>query len=465
MVTIRKLAELAGVSHMTVWNVLHDKPGVSPDMRARIQALADMHHYRPNRLAEGLLSGNTRTIGLIIESVAWHFYSRLCDGIMNAAFQHQAYVIALNLYTGKQSIWRQLPLLVAQLIEQRVDGIIIAAGGFLVPMKSVLEMWSHDIVPVLLLDTPSEKPLDRIEIDEHRLVNTALDYLLHQGHQRIVYCGFDPQRIRNQEMRRAFHTRGISLDYFLENACMSAPDPRKAEEHLDAFLRMPHPPTAVICYNDQMATQLLLHAQQRGLRVPGDLSILGCSNDIICRFLTPALTSIEQFPEEMGARAYELIQRRRREGEAPGERTPETICMLPQLVLRESCGPPASRRSTLLTPGRSTLLTPGRSTLLTPGHSTLPAAGDVPADNGSRTTEVTMEVQPEVARLLPCCLSPQGMRALMLQLGLRNAEHFRLTYLLPALNAGFLERTIPDKPRSCRQQYRLTAKGRAVIQR
>ena len=440
MVSIRKLAELAGVSPAAAWRALQNKPGVNPEVRARILALADAHHYHANRLAEGLLSGHTRIIGLIVECVAWHFYSRLCEGVTNAAFQDQVHVITLSM-TGKQPALRQLPLLISQLIEQRVDGIIIASGGALVPGKSVLEMWSHDIVPVLLCDTPGEKPLDYIATDERRLVNTAVEYLLHLGHQRIVYCGFEAERARNQEMRRAFRTRGISLDYFIEEACMSAPDPEKAEKHLDAFLRKPHPPTAVICYEDHMAIQLLLHAQRRGLRVPGDLSILGCSNDDIAQYLTPALTSIEQFPEEIGARGYAMIQRRRQEDAAPGERKPETILVPPQLICRESCGPPASRQ---------------RATLRTPGGT---------PDNSPHTMEVAMEVQPEIARLLPCCLSPQSLRALMTQLGLRNADHFRLTYLLPALHAGYLERTIPDKPRSCRQQYRLTAKGRAAMLR
>ena len=67
MVSLRKLAELAGVSHMTVWSALHDKPGVSPEARARILALADEYHYHPNRLVEGLITGKTRTIGHITE--------------------------------------------------------------------------------------------------------------------------------------------------------------------------------------------------------------------------------------------------------------------------------------------------------------------------------------------------------------------------------------------------------------
>lgn len=97
MVTIRKLAEIAGVSHMTVWLALHGKPGIRPEVRARVLALAEAQHYHPNRLAEGLLSGHTRTIGLIVEHVAWHFPSRICHGVLNAAFQDEVHVITLGM--------------------------------------------------------------------------------------------------------------------------------------------------------------------------------------------------------------------------------------------------------------------------------------------------------------------------------------------------------------------------------
>ena len=96
MVTIRKLAELAGVSHMTVWLALHEKPGISPEVRARVLALAEAHYYHPNRPAEGMHSGRTRTIGLIVEHLTWYFYSRLCVGVMNAAFHDQVHVMILN---------------------------------------------------------------------------------------------------------------------------------------------------------------------------------------------------------------------------------------------------------------------------------------------------------------------------------------------------------------------------------
>ena len=92
---------------------------------------------------------------------------------------------------GQHDCSTQLPLLISELIEQRVEGIIIFCGGITVPTKSVLEMWSHDIVPVLICDTLSEKPLDHIDTDERRLAQLAVDYLLRLGHQRIAYCGLD----------------------------------------------------------------------------------------------------------------------------------------------------------------------------------------------------------------------------------------------------------------------------------
>ena len=177
-------------------------------------ALADAHHYHANRLAEGLLSGNTRTVGLIIENVAWPFYSRLCNGVMNAAFRNQTHIITLSLQGDKHE-WRPLPLLISQLIEQRVDGIILAAGKAVVPLKSVLELWSHHIVPVVICDTSSEKAVDCIDTDERRLAQVAVEYLLHLGHQRIAYSGFGLLRRRAREILHVLQTRGLSTESFI----------------------------------------------------------------------------------------------------------------------------------------------------------------------------------------------------------------------------------------------------------
>ncbi|MEI7938421.1 MAG: ATP-binding protein [Verrucomicrobiota bacterium] len=89
-----------------------------------------------------------------------------------------------------------------------------------------------------------------------------------------------------------------------------------------------------------------------------------------------------------------------------------------------------------------------------------PASGSI---TPQVTTEVTTQVTTEVARLLPLCFKPRSKKVLRDDLGLRNDSHFRKAYLAPALAAGLLEMTIPDKPNSRLQEYRLTAKGRAWL--
>jgi ATP-dependent DNA helicase RecG len=80
-----------------------------------------------------------------------------------------------------------------------------------------------------------------------------------------------------------------------------------------------------------------------------------------------------------------------------------------------------------------------------------------------KTVEVTGEVTMEVARLLPFCLQPESRRVLQEKLKLRNADHFRKAYILPSIEDGWIEMTIPDKPQSRLQKYRLTAKGKAWL--
>ena len=121
---------------------------------------------------------------------------------------------------------------------------------------------------------------------------------------------------------------------------MISPAPDEADNILDALLSLSPPPTALIGFEDYTVLQLFFAARRRGMRIPGDLSLLGCANNWVCGYLTPAFTSIEQHPEEIGRLALDVIQRRRGENTAPGERTPETMLVPPHLEIRESCAPP-----------------------------------------------------------------------------------------------------------------------------
>lgn len=417
MVSIRKLAELAGVSHIAVWYALHNKPGVNPEARARILALAEELHYHPNRLVGGLISGQSRTIGYITEDSRWYFCAQVGAGIIHAAYRDQVNVITLNSAPVNSELAERIPLaaLVSQLIEQRVDGIIISAVAtpHAISKKSVLEMWSHDIVPVLIGDTISEKSLDRVIADERRIAQLAVEYLLHLGHQRIAYCGLSRQHLRDKEVYRAMQSRGLSLKYFSTGGELTAPNMAGAEAHLDLLLRRPFPPTAILCFEDHIAAQLLLHAQQRGLSIPGDLSILGCANDVIGGYLTPALTSIEQHPEEIGRRAYELIQRRHREEDVPGERRPETIFVPPGLIIRASCGPPA--------PGRGASITGMR----VPTHSPDQAYAESSVNAGTPRRERRLSPRQTTASPTQTCTERHYRRGEPL----RQAMQFLRTYL------------------------------------
>ena len=272
MVTIRRLAELAGVSNMTVWCALHGKPGVSAQVRARILALAETHHYHANRLVEGLISGTTRTIGYVSLGLKVAFYARVCEGAIEAASHDQVHVITFHLQgKGLSELQPLLPQLIAQLIEQRVDGIILFCGGFTVPRKSVLEMWSHDIVPVLICDTLCEKPLDRIDTDEEKLANLAIDYLVGLGHRRIAYCGYNGRHTRDWIFYQTFQARGLSHDCFTKDTCLTMPNHEQTDAYLTSLLRKSHPPTAIICFEDHIAIQLLERTQRHGMRIPADL--------------------------------------------------------------------------------------------------------------------------------------------------------------------------------------------------
>ena len=338
MPTVRQLAAIAGVSIGTISMALRDDPRVSAATRQRIQELAALYNYRPNRLTQGLLQGKSAVIGCLVPSVANEYASRILRGVLQSAYEHGYRVITLETHAALDHTLLALDALT----EQRVEGVVIMAGiDDPLPAQAILMLRSHQIRPVLIDNTTATLPLDMVRTDELQLANLAVSYLREQGHRAIGFVGMKGQR--QEAVVQALRAQGLPTD-----GVITYPGPSYVQmDHAQAagLLQrcLEHNPrqTAFIAVNDIVAAYLLSQAARLGIAIPSRFSLLGCSNTRLSEFLLPGLSSVEQHPEEIGTAACRLLLRRITEEETEKAFVPQTMAIPAALCLRDSCAPPA----------------------------------------------------------------------------------------------------------------------------
>lgn len=346
MTSIRKIAKIAGVSPMTVHRALNNHPYVAPAVRKRILELAQMYAYHlPPVYTTSPLPGKTGVIACVLVDVGHFFHARILRGILEQALKESYHVITLQTFNEMD----RLSLAVESLIEQRVDGILLWGMIQRVPKELLLTVQSAGIAVVGIGLVATGAPIDIVRTDEARIGELMVDHLWSSGHRRIAYVGtLHPgnSSLRGQSIIAALKRRGAELAGFHEIERDAIGD---AVGNL--FIKEPIP-TAIIAFSDFYALQLMQQCAEHGIRVPQDVSVMGCANLIPwVDYLTPRLTSIDECPEEVGHRAAALLCRRIAEETAGVPAEPVVELITPTLVVRESCGLPPTRNAHRRRPG------------------------------------------------------------------------------------------------------------------
>lgn len=345
--TINDVAIAAGVSPATAARALGGYGSVRPSTAERVQAAAERVGYRPNALARSMMTGRTRTIGVVLSDIENSFFVRALRGITTRA-REDGYELMLantdeDLDTERNAV--------ALLVSRRVDGIIACP----IDPSDVghLEGLREHGIPLVLLDRSAPRlRADTVGIDNVAAGQEATGVLLAAGHTRIgmlsgvspdaTLSAFAPERSADATptMDRvrgyclALRTAGLTPDVRLVSSGGIHLD--EAADAAVAMLSRPEAPTAIIA-SDSLQTLGALQALQRlGLSAPEDVSIVGFDNAEWAQVVDPPMTVIEQPAEEIGRSAMRFLSERI--DEATDE--PRDLRMPVRLIPRESVGPP-----------------------------------------------------------------------------------------------------------------------------
>lgn len=325
--SIKDIARIAQVSHSTVSRALQGSRLVNPQTAASIRQIAVESGYRASAVARGLVTQKTRTVGVVVTTIADPFVGEVVSGIEEVA-NDQGYSVFL---ANSNADPEREQKVVQSFAERRVDGIVITAsrvGALYAPMLSEMR------VPVVLVNNryPGAQ-VHSVLIQNVQASRLAVEHLLELGHRRIAYLGdrrgHEADRDRLAGYRQALEQAGIPFAPELVVKAESSPEGSGLA--LEQLLSLPLPPTAVFCYNDMAALGGLRAIHRHGLRVPEDISLVGFDDLPMASYCQPPLTTVRQPMRRMGVLAMESLVRL-----MAGQPSADIIEVPAELVVRES---------------------------------------------------------------------------------------------------------------------------------
>lgn len=308
-VTMQDVAQRADVSIGTVSAVINEKPTVSKHTRYKVlQAVGELD-YRPNATARRSRHVGEKSIGLIVTEVHDPSYADLILGVkQKAASAGYQVLVASSERTSAQE--RQI---IKVLIEKEVDGMIIS------PLLDEEADQSHLFetklrnIPLVMLGSLLGLQTSVIEVDRAAASRNAVQYLIDRGHTRIIhFAGFRHSMHTNKYIKgvqQAFSSRplGFSDDNIVHAGTRFEDGYRAGLAYFGD--RAENRPTAVTCYNDQLAIGLIRALRELTLDVPGDVSVVGYDDIELASYASPPLTTVHVPTREVGQQAVEMLIR------------------------------------------------------------------------------------------------------------------------------------------------------------
>jgi DNA-binding LacI/PurR family transcriptional regulator len=323
-VVMADVARLAGVSQQTVSRVLNDSPHVRPDTRQRVSEAIRKLGYRPNRLARALVTGRSRTLGVLSFDTTLYGPASTLFAIERAAHEAGYFVSIASLRSLDAPSVRNA---VERLREQGVDGVLAIA-----PLESAARglLQVPADVPIVATEAGAPGAVPLVAVDQQAGARLATEHLLRLGHRTVWHLSGPADWLEAADRIAGWRAA-------LEASGAVAPPPLAGDWSARSGYELAQTlgtATAVFAGNDQMALGLLRALHEAGRRVPEEVSVVGFDDIPEAAYFTPPLTTVRQRFDEIGTRALRLLLERI-EG---GTRRGDTVA--PELVVRSSTAPP-----------------------------------------------------------------------------------------------------------------------------
>ena len=341
--SLRDVARLAGVSTSTASRVLSGSTHpVGEGTRRRVLAAADQLNFAPNRLARALVTARSLTIAALVHDIADPYFAEILGGLED--------VIGRSGYSLLVASSRRDPAKELAYIEAfqayQVDAIVFAASGLIDPdhvadLATLLDPYRRrGGVVVALSDNRYQAP--SVRAGNFEAAGLAVAHLAGLGHRRIGFIG-GPAELSVSERRLAGYRSGLAGAGLDNDAGLVVEGDFSLEGGRAAVGQLiGRGLTAVIGANDMLALGAIRELGELGARVPADVSVVGINNVVMAEYGPVPLTSVQVPTTDLGRRGGELVLALLAGGDDSKDET--DIVLAPELVIRESSGPPPEVR-------------------------------------------------------------------------------------------------------------------------
>lgn len=328
--TITDIAKTLGISTSTVSRALSDHRDIKTSTKNRVKKLAKELNYKPNLIAQSLKSNKTNIIGVIVPEIKHDFFASSISGIEEVAYDSGYTIIVCQ---SNESFEREV-LNTNALIRQRVDGIAASISQCTTNgdhFNAVIERG----IPLVFFDRDIKGVnTSKILIDDEKSAFMAVAHLIEKGYRKIAhFAGPKGLSVSNNRLNgyiRALKKAHIAVD----NGLISYGGMHENDgyDSMDCLLKKKIKHDAIFAVNDPVAIGAYQRIKEAGLKIPGDIGIVGFSNNKIASLVEPAMTTVHQPSFEMGKKAAELLIEMI-EGKK-GSVKPKTIILETKLIVR-----------------------------------------------------------------------------------------------------------------------------------
>lgn len=329
-VTLNDVAKDAGVSYQTVSRVINDHPHVADATRTRVKAAIEKLGYRPNRMARGLVTNRSNTVGIVAFGSTFYGPSQM---VVNIDWSLKERGYGFTMTTIREMSFERLRGAVHELQSRGVDGLVLITPIHDVDPDAVRDLCAG--TPFVMLDAAPGASAPSIVIDQREGGRLAVQHLIDLGHTRIAEIHgpltWNDARLRHEAFVETLRATGLEPGPSLESDWTSEGGYRT----MRTLLEMDDAFSALVAGNDQMALGALHLLHERGVTVPGEMSVVGFDDVPEAAYFFPPLTTVRQDFTTLGQQSAEYLIALMED--------PDTIIqqktLMPELLTRSSTRP------------------------------------------------------------------------------------------------------------------------------
>ncbi|NLP56856.1 LacI family DNA-binding transcriptional regulator [Lutibacter sp. B1] len=331
-VTIYDIAKKLDITAATVSRALNNSPRISAKTRELVMNTAIEMNYKQNKLALALKSGKSKTIGVIVPHVNRSFFSYVIRGIEEELYPHDYQVIICQTYNEAE---REIKNINA-LINAQVDGILMSISNISNEKDHIIYKIPEKNIPLIFFDKKINiKGTSYVTINDFKGGYMATEHLIKEGCTKIAHLygdlSYEIYKDRFEGYKRALFDYGI--DFNEKYVIQTISSTESGQNAVEELLKLETLPDAIFSSSDFVALGAIQKLKSKGFKIPEDVCVVGFSNEPFTKFMELSITSVDQFPLEMGKMAAQVFLEQIDNGEIKKDKK---VIFTPKLHIRKS---------------------------------------------------------------------------------------------------------------------------------